>query len=162
MHIDGRFSESTLNANSVTLSCMKRVACLAFDIESEFHQRHRRFGRTSRVVRVRARSSKTVSLMYSAFSLSLIPNLRERTRRAYGTKRVQSSGVGLRLNSWKGRGTCLKKTAFYKLQRSTHEQFHPILASQGNEELQQVIDVVHFAPNIVQSGFTPAPTDESI
>jgi hypothetical protein len=31
-----------------------------------------------------------------------------------------------------------------------------------SEELQQVVDVVYFAPNIVQGWFSPAPTDESI
>jgi hypothetical protein len=31
-----------------------------------------------------------------------------------------------------------------------------------SEELQQVIDVVYFAPNIIQGRFTPAPADERI
>jgi hypothetical protein len=55
-----------------------------------------------------------------------------------------------------------EKTAHYRLQRITHKQLHPILASQGDEELEQVVNVVHFAPNIVQGRFTPAPADESI
>ena len=63
-----------------------------------------------------------------------------------------------------GKGTTLfrEKTAPYRLQRITHKQLHPILASQGDKELEQVVNVVHFAPNIVQGWFTPAPADESI
>lgn len=62
-----------------------------------------------------------------------------------------------------GKGTLFReKTAPYRLQRITHKQLHPILASQGDEELEQVVDVVHFTPNIVQGWFTPAPADESI
>ena len=62
-----------------------------------------------------------------------------------------------------GKGTLFReKTAPYRLQRITYKQLHPILASQGDEELEQVVNVVHFAPNIVQGWFTPAPADESI
>jgi hypothetical protein len=31
-----------------------------------------------------------------------------------------------------------------------------------SEELQQVINVVHFMPNLVQSRFAPASTNESV
>lgn len=48
-----------------------------------------------------------------------------------------------------------------RLQRSTHIKI-TLTTTERSEELQQVINVVDFAPNIVQGRFTPAPTDESI
>jgi hypothetical protein len=56
----------------------------------------------------------------------------------------------------------IKNPPTYGYKRPTHIVIHSTSAIKRSEELQQVVNVVYFAPNIVQGWFSPVPTDESI